>query len=125
MNPLAIKALVGAAILSLAFGAGWQVQGWRLKTEISEIKAEHSEENAQRSQVALTDLQADAKLIHDAATGYAAIQSTLSGKMDLIRKDLKNAQAQKPLPAGCAADADRLRSLKAAVSATNEAAAAR
>lgn len=125
MNPLTIKLLAGAVIIIGAFGAGWMVQGWRLNTEIAQIKAQSSDENAQRAQIAVSDLQADAALIHNAATEYANVQTTLGGKLDLIRKDLKNVQAKAPLPAGCAPDADRLRNLKAAVSAANEAAATR
>jgi len=43
MNPLAIKALIGAAILALAFGAGWATNGWRLNTKIQTDRAVRTE----------------------------------------------------------------------------------
>jgi len=123
--PIAAAALVagiaagGAADHVFMFA---KVSGLELK--IAQIEKAQSDEKAQRSEVALSDFQADAKLVHDAAISFSTTQNTLGAKMDLIRKDLKNAQAQKPLPPDCRPDDGRMRNLKSAIDAANAAAGA-
>lgn len=114
---LLLGALGGAAVDHALMSA--KVSGLELK--IAQIEKAHSDENAQRAEVALSDFQADAKVIHEAALSYATTQSTLGAKMDLIRKDFKNAQAQKPLPVDCRPDAVRVRNLQNAIDAANQA----
>lgn len=118
MNPLSIKPLYLALVAALAFGAGWQINGWRLHTQIAEIKTVAAEGKAKDAAETVTAMQADAKSIHDAATELAGIQISLGPKLDAIRKDLKNA---KPLPRDCGPDSVRVRSLEAAIEAANAA----
>lgn len=62
MNPLSIKPLpllAGAlAALSIGFGGGWVVNGWRLSGEIQAITAEHARAIAKQAQGALKNEQA-------------------------------------------------------------------
>jgi hypothetical protein len=124
MNPLSLNplALMAGAVLSIAigFGGGWTVNGWRLGADLSELKAQHAEERAVQAQGALADLATAAAKIHAAADQYAGIQTTLGTKLEQLRKEFQNA---KPLPVNCRPDDFRLRHLKSAVDATNEAAA--
>lgn len=124
MNPLSINplALLGGALAAVAigFGSGWAANGWRLGAEISAIKAERATDRADQAQAALTDLAEASKKINDAAGGAQADISSLGVKLDQIQKDFKNAKPT-PLPPGCRPDAVRVRSLAAAVDATNAA----
>jgi hypothetical protein len=69
-----------------------------------------------QSELALTTLQADAVRIIQAATEFAAIQSTLAPFMLALTKEPN----EKPLPARCVADADRVHNLNAAIEAANK-----
>ena len=109
-----ILVLIG---LLLAGAAGWFANGWRHGAEIAELRRAHAEFRAGLSESALVSLQADAKTIRQAATEFAAIQSTLAPRMTALTKELRNA---KPLPAGCVPDADRVRNLDAAIEAANK-----
>lgn len=125
MNPFSINplhALAAAVItLSIGFGGGWAVNGWRLGTEAAEVKADAATTRAQSAALALSQLGERIEGMNRAASGAQIDVAALNGKLDLIRKDLKNAQVQKPLPAGCAPDIERLRNLQRAVDAANAA----
>ena len=120
MNPLSIKPLYLAVAAALAFGSGWQINDWRLHTQISEMKAVTAEAKGKDAAETVTAMQADAKSIHDAATELGASKNMLGSKIDVIIKGMKNA---KPLPAGCKPDDLRVHSLDAAIEAANAAAA--
>jgi hypothetical protein len=121
LNPLAL--LVGGALaVAIGFGSGWTANGWRLDAEISSIKADRASDRADQAQAALTDLAEAAKKIKDAADGAGIEFFAVNTQLADIKKDLKNANA-KPLPPDCRPDTVRVRSLAAAVDATNKAAA--
>lgn len=120
MNPWLIFLIAVAA-----FGAGWQVQDWRKSEEIQTIKAEQANDRAAVAEKAFDDLRTGTEKMQTAATELSGIKLTLDGKLDKIGKDLKNVQAQKPLPADCKPDDLRLLNLKAAIDAANSAAAGR
>lgn len=44
---LAIKLAIAAAVLSVAFGGGWAVNGWRLGTQLEHAKAQRDQAIAQ------------------------------------------------------------------------------
>ena len=115
---LAPYKLLLAAVL--AFGAGWAVNGWRLGAELAGEKAARAQDQATQAGAALSAVQVDALAIRQAATEYAAAQSTLAPKLAALTKELRNA---KPLPADCRPDAVRVRNLDAAIDAANQAAA--
>ena len=125
MNPLSINptVLLGGALLVVVagFGAGWTANGWRLNTEIANLKAERANEIAKQSQGALSDLASAAKHVKDAADGAQADMSQLGVKLDAIQKDVRNAKSI-PLPADCKLDDGRLRRLAEGAAAVNEAA---
>lgn len=112
--------LVGAGIAAgvLLFGAGWVINGWRLETALSKLKTAQAVEKANQATGALTTLQADAAAIHQAATEYAGIETTLAPKIAALTKELRNA---KPLPVDCRPDTVRMRNLDAAIDAANSA----
>lgn len=117
-NPLHL--LGGAAIaVAIGFGGGWMVNGWRLNTDIAEIKTAHAQEVAKQAAATVTQMQADAAAIHTAATEFAAIQNTLGPKFDALTKGIKN--APHPLPVDCVPDAYRVRNLREAINAANAA----
>lgn len=39
-----IKTLTALALLAIAFAGGWLVQGWRMSSQIADLKLEHSEQ---------------------------------------------------------------------------------
>lgn len=102
----------------LCFCVGWSINGWRLRSKLSEMEATHAQERAEQATTALNTLQADASKIHAAATEYAGIHNTLAPKIAALTKELRNA---KPLPVGCAPTPDRVRNLDAAIDAANQA----
>jgi hypothetical protein len=116
-RPVLIAAVLAGVI---GAGAGWFVNGWRLHTEIAELKAQSATDKAAQSDAALADIKVDSAAIHAAATQSAAAVAILVPKMIALTKELKNAP---PLPTGCKPDAYRVRNLEAAVDAANEAAA--
>lgn len=123
MNPFSINPLhaLGAGVVALAigFGGGWMVNGWRLGSQLSELRASHAEEKSKQAGEAVTTMKADAENIHKAASEFTALQNTLGPKFEALKKEVKNA---KPLPAGCGPDAVRVRNLDAAIEAANAAA---
>lgn len=121
-HKLAIAAAAGLAVAVLGFGAGWTINGWRLGAELAGEKAARAQDQAAHAGAALATLQADAAVIHQAATEYAGIKSTLAPKIAALTKELRNAPR---LPADCRPDAVRVRNLDAAIDAANQAAAAR
>ncbi|WP_029046256.1 hypothetical protein [Cupriavidus sp. amp6] len=114
-------ALMGVLAVVL-FAAGWTANGWRKDAEFERLKVASAQVDLAEANRALEDLSTAGRKIREAADDYAGIQTTLSGKLDAIRKDLKNA---KPLPVGCRPDDVRMRKLSDAVDAAKQAAAAR
>ncbi|TQK10265.1 hypothetical protein FBX97_0181 [Herbaspirillum sp. SJZ107] len=119
---LQLAAVVGAAAAVLCFGAGWAVNGWRLGAGVAKLQAKHAQEQATQAAATVSTLQADAAAIHQAATEYAGIQSTLAPKIAALTKELRNAPR---LPVDCRPDDVRVRNLDAAIDAANQAATAR
>jgi hypothetical protein len=124
LAPYKLQLAIGASAVAaaLCFGAGWAINGWRLGTDVANLRAERAQEQAAQATAAVSTLQADAAAIHQAATEYAGIQSTLAPKIAALTKELRNA---KPLPVGCAPTPDRVRNLDAAIDAANQSAATR
>jgi hypothetical protein len=120
MAPYKVPFMIGAgaAVGVLAFGAGWVANGWRLESELSRLKTAQAVEKANQATGALRTLQADAAVIHQAATEYASIQNTLAPKLTALTKELRNAPR---LPADCKPDPVRVRNLDTAIDAANQA----
>jgi hypothetical protein len=118
VNPLALKAAEGAALLALAFSAGWISNGWRLHTEIAEMKTTAATERADSAGTALANLTEAATIIRDQATRAGTDVTALKGQLATIQKEIKNAN---PLPADCKPDAQRVRRLAASAGAVDAA----
>lgn len=77
-----VKLAIAAGALAVAFGAGWAVNGWRVGTQVADLKASHAEVvkiAAQAAAKQLTDAyaQRDAKqdeLNRIAADGLASLK---------------------------------------------------
>jgi Tfp pilus assembly protein PilN len=120
LAPYKLMLQIAAAVMVAvaAFGAGWLVNGWRLRSELSELRADRATEKADQATAALTTLKDDADKIHAAATEYAGIQNTLAPKIVALTKELRNAPR---LPVDCRPDDVRVRNLDAAIDAANQA----
>lgn len=116
----AIKAALLIAIACALFAAGMQVQSWRLGEQIAQAKDARANEIATQSQEALADLVNASKAIKSAADGAHVDVSALNTKLDVIRKDFRDANAA-PLPVDCRPDAPRVRKLTSAAAETDEA----
>ncbi len=120
-----IRLGVALTVAAACFGTGWTIQGWHKDADIAALKLQQSNDRAAVAEKALTSLQASTKQMQAAATDLTGIKLNLSDKLDTISKDLKNVQAQKPLPADCKPDDLRMLNLKAAIDAANSAATGR
>lgn len=118
-NPYKAYFLAGAglAVGVLAFGAGWVINGWRLESALSKLKTAQAVEKANQATGALSTLRTDAAAIHQAATEYAGIETTLAPKIAALTKELRNAPR---LPVDCKPDPVRVRNLDAAIDAANQ-----
>lgn len=114
-----------AALSLLPIGAvgGWVAQGWRKDAQIASLGQQKADDRASIAEGSLTKLNAAIAQMSGSAAEYIAVRDKLGVQLGVISKDLKNVQANKPLPVDCRPDADRLRSLAAAVDAANRAAA--
>lgn len=124
MNPFSINPLhlLAAVVLAAAvgFGGGWTVQGWRLKTQIAEAKADRADETAQRAEVALTDLTDASRKINEAAGGARVDFDAVLNKLAAIDRRYKDAKPP-VLPPDCKPDPIRVRRLTEAAAASIEA----
>lgn len=108
-------AIAGAAALAVAsFGAGWAVQGWRLGTEIADLKAEHAEQVRRAAKAERDNLtrvineeraaREDAERTADAertrAAAAAAVVADLSGQSDRLRDDIRRYSAARSCAPG-------------------------
>lgn len=108
-------ALAGA--LACAGLVGWQVKGMQADREIANLQAGYAREKAQQATAALVSLNADADAVRQAATEYAAIETTLAPKIAALTKELRRAPK---LPDDCRPDDYRVRNLDAAIDAANQ-----
>ena len=117
-----LKLLIALGVLSAGLAIGWTAQGWRKDAAIDRINAARASDRAVQAEGALTDLTAAAKKINDAALALAASDRTLDARLDTLTTELKHERKKNPLPADCKPNAERMRSLAAAVDAANKAA---
>ena len=109
------KWVTGLILLAVAFCSGWLVNGWRLNASFSEEKAEVVQANADHFRGAT-------QKVNDSAKEYSRNSVQLEKQIANLKKELSDAKKKHPLPADCRPDADRMRILKAAVTAANTAA---
>lgn len=110
--------LVGITVLFaviVGFAAGWKVNSWRMGSSYVAEKAEVIKTGADA-------LKANVQNVNDAGNQHVNDSLHLKTQIATLKKELKDVQKTKPVPADCKPDADRLRIITAAVDATNRAA---
>ena len=110
------KAGIAVLLVILAFCAGWYVNGLRWQEKAADALAE---EHARRHEM----LQGMVQRLNGSAEAYQQQKAASETEIAKLKQDLKNAQKNHPLPAGCQLDADRLRIVRKAVDAANRRAA--
>ena len=118
-NPY-VLAIAGGVIAVAAFGAGWGINGWRLGTQIAELKAEHAESREKLATDALDTIKADTARVAQAADSVATQQAALSTNFATMQREFRNAN-RKPLDPTCKPDTVRMQYLESAISAANKA----
>lgn len=125
MMPLMINPLplLGGAVVTVAigFGAGWAINGWRLQADVADAQKATAEARARSANTALDQLAGRIETMNKSAATAQLDVSALAKKMDVIRKEQKDAQAARPLDPGCKPDDVRLLNLRQAVGAANAA----
>ena len=109
------KLLVGIAGLIVGLTAGWFANGWRLSADSTTEKLSAVQSNADHFRDAT-------KMVNETATEHVRNTDELNKQIAELKKELAHAKKNRPVPADCRPDADRLRGLKDAVTAANTAA---
>lgn len=86
---------------------------------IAQMQRDKANDALAAADTALKQFTTDANTIHGAAVSFGSIRDDLNAKLSTISKDFNAAIKAHPLPADCAPDAVRLRSLANAIAATN------
>lgn len=108
--------IIIAVCLIAGFTAGWMVNGWRMSSSYQAEKAEVVQANADHFRDAT-------KKVNDSANEYLRNTEQLERQIAELKKELAHAKKNRPVPADCRPDADRLRVLAEAVHTANRAAA--
>ena len=108
--------IIIAVCLIAGFTAGWLVNGWRLSSSYQAEKAEVVQANADH----FVDVS---RKVNDSANEYLRNTEQLEKQIAELKKDLAHAKTNRPLPADCRPESDRLRVLAEAVHTANRAAA--
>ena len=109
------KLLIWIACLIAGFVAGWLVNGWRLS-------ADSTTEKLSAVQAGADHFRDATKKINDSANEYLGNSEQLEKQIAELKKELAHAKKNRPVPADCHPDPDRLRILADAVTAANTAA---
>ena len=100
----------------VGFVAGWLVNGWRLSADSTTEKLSAVQANADHFAEA-------SKKVNDSANEYLGNSEQLEKQIAELKKELAHAKKNRPVPADCRPDPDRLRVLAEAVHTANRAAA--
>ncbi len=114
-----IKLSLGAIAVAGAFAGGFWLEGTIKDRDILSLKLAASQKQAADVTASLDQLQGFISNMHVAATDYFTLQAALFGKLDALHGEFLNATKTSPLPPDCKPDDVRVRSLSAAISATN------
>lgn len=109
------KIKIAAFCLGVGFASGWLINSWRLSSSYQAEKAEAVQANA--------DHFADAsRKVNETAIEHIRNTDELNKQIAELKKELAHAKKNRPVPADCRPDANRMRVLKDAVTAANTAA---
>lgn len=114
MTRLKLIGLIG--LIVLAFGAGWQINGWRMQS------AEQTRQ-IETVQAGADHLRNATEKVNEVAVEHVKNSYKLEEKIAELKRELSNEQSKNPLRFDCRPDPERLRIIKSAVSAANRAAA--
>lgn len=114
-----ICAAVATISAGLAGAGVYTAQEWRYEAKISKSEATQAKVDTAAATGALADLVRAAGVISAAAKRYGTVSTTLTGRIDILTKELRDAPA---LPVDCRPDAFRVRNLRAGIDAANAAA---
>lgn len=106
------KLLVAVVCTIVGFLWGWMANGWRLA-------ADSTTEKLSAVQAGADHFADTSKKVNEAATEHVSKTYKLEEKIKELQKELANAKKNRPVPADCRPDPDRLRILKDAVRAAN------
>lgn len=109
------KLLVAVVCTIVGFLWGWMVNSWHLSSSYQAEKSEVVQSNADHFRDAT-------KKVNEAATEHVRNTDELNKQIAELKKELAHAKKNRPVPADCRPDADRLRVLKDAITAANTAA---
>lgn len=100
------------ALFVVGFVAGWIANGWRLAADSTTEKLSAVQASA--------DHFADvSRKVNETATEHVRNTDELNKQIAELKKELARAKKNRPVPADCRPDPDRLRVLKSAVTAAN------
>ncbi|WP_339112889.1 hypothetical protein [Thioclava sp. GXIMD2076] len=113
--PVWFKASVIAAVLAIAFGAGWIGQGWRLTAQLA---AKQAAWDAERAAALLAERQRTAEAIQKVNAANAALAEAeraltiAQGERDIAQRRLIDEIEADPDLGGPGIPADRLQSIR-------------
>lgn len=99
------RLIAAAAGAALAFGAGWEANGWRLQREIAELRAEHAMQASKASELQATEERAQRAIEQQrtAAQKEIAHAASLSRTRDEADRSAADLQHQRMLDVATAA----------------------
>ena len=115
MENLKTKSIILLAGLATGIFFGWIVNDWRLAADSTTEKLSAVQASAEHFHDAT-------KMVNETATEHVRNTDELNKQIAELKKELAHAKKNRPVPADCKPDADRLRVLKDAVTAANTAA---
>lgn len=113
------KWLTSAALAGIAASF---ITAMSYRITIANMERDKVSSDLAAANTALQQFTADTNTIHDAAAAFDSVQFSLNKALVTISRDFNSAIKAHPLPVDCKPDAVRLRSLSAAIAATNTAA---
>ena len=108
--------IIIAACLIAGFTAGWIANGWRMS-------ADSTTEKLSAVQAGADHFRDATKMVNETAIEHVRNTDELNKQIAELKKELAHAKKNRPVPADCRPDADRLRVLVDAVHTANRAAA--
>ena len=110
------KLLIAVVCTIVGFLWGWLFNGWRLA-------ADSTTEKLSAVQAGADHFRDATKKVNEAATEHVRNTDELNKQIAELKKELAHAKKNRPVPADCRPDPDRLRVLAEAVHTANRAAA--
>jgi hypothetical protein len=116
-------AALGVTTLVAAGGGFYAGHHWA-GDDLQQLRAQVAQQHADTADASLKKLQGFIDQMQVASQEYGQSRDQMFARLDLLRKEFRNAVKAAPLPADCRPDAVRVRNLSEAVDTTNAAIAA-